>query len=97
MAATYTKPPSEVTARGNDYDTYVLALEDVIAWQMIDKEDALTVMTSVTPAPYPTAAPNPTPTDIMVEMKKEMATLIAIAAAMAAAAIAHHWQRQQQM
>ena len=82
-AATYTKPSSEVTAGGNDYDAYVLALEDVIAQQMIDKENALAVTTSVTLAPYPTTAPNPTTTDIMAKMKKEMAILIA--AAMAAA------------
>ena len=46
-AETYMTPPSKVTSGGNDYNTYVLALEDVIAQQMIDKEDALAVTTSV--------------------------------------------------
>ena len=83
-AATYTtQPPSKVTSHGNDYDTYVLALEDVIAQQMIDKEDALAVMTSVTPVPYPTPVLNPTTTDIMAKMKKEMTMLIAVAMAAA--------------
>ena len=79
------KPPSKVTARENDYNTYVLALEDVITWQMIDKEDALAVTASVTPAPYPITAPNPPMTDIKDKMKKEMATLIVMV--MAAATI----------
>ena len=59
------KTPIKVTAGGNDYDTYVLALEDIIPRQMIDRENMLAAKTSVTPAPYPTAAPSPTTTDIM--------------------------------
>ena len=51
---------------------------------MIDKEDALAVMTRVTPAPYPTTVPSPTNTNIMADMRKEMAMLIA--ASMSAAA-----------
>ena len=58
-AAAYMQPPNEVTAGGSDYDTYVLALEGVITRQMIEKEDALTVTTRVTPAPYLNAAPTP--------------------------------------
>ena len=86
-AVAYTQPPSGVTSGMNVYNTYISALEDVIAWQMVEREDVLAVTTRVTSTPNPTATPNPTVTDLMANIKKEMATLIV--AAMAAEALAN--------
>ena len=69
-AFTVEPPPSVVPPTGeNDYDTYVSALEDVIARQLVEREDALTVNTNATPTI--------TMANIMVEMKKELTAMIA--------------------
>ncbi len=69
-AACATQPPSGVPHPGDqEYDTYVSALEDVIARQLVDREDALTVNTTVPPT---VSLP-----DIMAAMKKEMTAMMA--------------------
>ena len=69
-AACATQPPSTVPPTGDhDYDTYVSALKDVIARQLVDREDALTVNTTVPPT---VSLP-----DIMAAMKKEMTAIMA--------------------
>jgi hypothetical protein len=73
-AAFTNQPPSVVTPTvGQDYDTYVLALEDVIARQLVDREDALTVNTTV--------PPNVSLPEIMAAMRKEMTAIMATMAA----------------
>ena len=68
------QPPSVVMPNGgHDYDTYVSALEDVIARQLVDCEDALTVNTTTTPTVLPT--------EIMAAKKKEMTAMMATMAA----------------
>ena len=58
-------PPSVVPPTGeNGYDNYVSALEDVIACQLVEREDALTVNTNATPTI--------TMANIMAEMNKEL-------------------------
>ena len=42
-AAFTVQPPSPATSISNNYNTYILTLEDVIAHQMVDCEDALAV------------------------------------------------------
>jgi len=70
IAFTVEPPPSVVPPTGeNDYDTYVSALEDVIARQLVEREDALTVNTNATPTI--------TMANIMAEMKKELTAMIA--------------------
>ncbi len=62
-AAFTMQPPSVVTPLiRNKYDTYVTALEDSLAKQLVDCKDALTVSTTATHAPILT--------EIMAEMKK---------------------------
>ena len=69
-AAFAVPPPNDV---GNDYDTYVSALEDVIARQVVDREEAFATKTTVTASTAPTQF---SMADIMAEIKKEMATMI---------------------
>ena len=69
-AAFTVQPPSVVSPTGgSEYDTYVSALENVIARQLVDREDALTVNT--------TAQPTVSLTEIMAAMKKEMTAMLA--------------------
>ena len=62
-------PPSEVPP---EYDTYVSALEEVIARQMVDREDALTVNTTATTATTSMAS-------IMAEMNRLTALVATLA------------------
>jgi len=69
VAFTVEPPPSAVPPTGeNNYGTYVSALEDVIACQLVEREDALTVNTNATPTI--------TMANIMAEMKKELTAMI---------------------
>ena len=69
-AFTMEPPPSVVPPTGgNHYDTYVSALEDVIARQLMEREDALIVNTNATPTI--------TMANIMAEMKKELTAMMA--------------------
>ncbi len=52
----------------NEYDTYVTALKEALAKQLVDRKDALTVSTTATHAPILT--------EIMAEMKKEMTAMM---------------------
>ena len=73
-AFTMEPPPSVVPPTGgNHYDTYVSALEDVIARQLMQREDALIVNTNATPTI--------TMANIMAEMKKELTAMMAVMAA----------------
>lgn len=67
-------PPSEVPP---DYDTYVSALEDVIARQLVDREDALTINTAATTATTSTAS--------MANLMAEVTRLTTLVTTMAAA------------
>jgi hypothetical protein len=63
-------PPSVVPPTGeNGYNTYISALEDIIAHQLVEREDTLTVNTNATPTI--------TMANIMAEMKKELTAMIA--------------------
>ena len=69
-SAAFAVEPSVVPPTGeHGYDTYVSALEDVIARQLVEREDVLTVNTNATPTI--------TMANIMAEMKKEMTAMIA--------------------
>jgi len=69
-AFTVEPPPSVVPPTGeNGYDTYVSALKDVFAHQLVEHENELTVNTNATPTI--------TMANIMAEMKKELTAMIA--------------------
>ena len=73
-SAAFTMEPPPPTELPPDYDTYVSALEDVIARQLVDREDALTINTTAT-----------TSTASMASIIAEVTRLTALVATLAAA------------